>query len=211
MPGDAELNSDTDNPARHIARGDCERCRAGLIAQPVNAWSSMAYLGAGAVLAARTHRIRGAPLALAAVGAGSMAYHGPGGPWGQWLHDVSLASVPALAASRELASGPLGGALNGALVGAAGAMLRSRPGSANAVVATLGALAGVTALLRAPRRPARAQVVGAGLLLAGVGVHSATRTGMRWCRPDSHLQGHALWHVLSATGLALMAHGRSGV
>lgn len=59
---------------------------------------------------------------------------------------------------------------------------------------------GVTAV----RRPR--QLIGlAGpiaVLAAGAAVNAMTRTGGRWCRPDSVLQGHGIWHLASAAGLA---------
>lgn len=40
------------------------------------------------------------------------------------------------------------------------------------------------------------------VLAAGAVVNAMTRTGGRWCRPDSALQGHGIWHLASAAGLA---------
>lgn len=40
------------------------------------------------------------------------------------------------------------------------------------------------------------------LLGTGLVVHQLTQTGRRCCRPESIWQGHALWHVLSALGVA---------
>ena len=40
------------------------------------------------------------------------------------------------------------------------------------------------------------------LVLGGAAVvHAASRTGGRWCDPDAVVQGHAVWHVLSAGAL----------
>ena len=50
-----------------------------------------------------------------------------------------------------------------------------------------------------PRPPAAAVVA---LALAAV-VNVLSRTGAPLCRPDSLLQGHAVWHVLTAVGAAL--------
>jgi drug/metabolite transporter (DMT)-like permease len=61
--------------------------------------------------------------------------------------------------------------------------------------------AGVVATLVVnPPRLAR-RVTSAGLFAAGVAVHRASRTGRLLCRPDSVLQGHALWHVLTAAAV----------
>ena len=56
---------------------DCEALRDGLLAQPVNSLSSLAYVAAAIVLVRRQPRHRVPALALAAVGVGSFLYHGP--------------------------------------------------------------------------------------------------------------------------------------
>lgn len=76
----------------HVAVSDCERIRSGLIAQPVNSLSSLAYCGAGMWILRRSPRdVRRRSLAAAAVAAGfgSAAYHGPGGRSGKALHDLT--------------------------------------------------------------------------------------------------------------------------
>ena len=40
-------------------------------------------------------------------------------------------------------------------------------------------------------------------LALGAVANVLSRTGAPLCRPDSLLQGHALWHVLTAVGAAL--------
>ena len=50
-----------------------------------------------------------------------------------------------------------------------------------------------------PRPPALALAA----LAAGAVLNVLTRTGAPLCRPDSYLQGHAGWHVLTAVALAL--------
>lgn len=79
----------------HVAEGDCEAIRAGLVAQPANAVSSLAFVAA-AVPIARAARRRERPawravaVATAIEGVGSLAYHGPGGRWAKALHDGGL-------------------------------------------------------------------------------------------------------------------------
>ena len=67
--------------------GDCERFHDGLVAEPVNALSSVAYIAAGAYVW-RHNRPAGA--ALVAVGIGSLASHGPGGTLAQVLHNGAI-------------------------------------------------------------------------------------------------------------------------
>ena len=95
---------------------------------------------------------------LAAVGLGSIGYHGPGTKAGKALHD--------------------------------GALLALVPVVASAVV-----------------RPNRHLAAAAGIGASSAVLHAGTRTGCRGCRPDSPLQGHGLWHLLSAASIALLADG----
>lgn len=94
---------------RHVADGDCEAIRPGLIGQPANTVSSLAFVAA-AVPIARAARRRRQPawtavaLAAAIEGAGSVAYHGPGGRRAKALHDgglVGLAAALGVALGRE--------------------------------------------------------------------------------------------------------------
>lgn len=154
-------------PRVHVAASDCERIRPGLVAQPVNTVSSLAYCAAGAAVLRNGPRSRGrVSLGLAAIaaGLGSATYHGPGGRAGRAMHDVTAA-----------------------------------------------ALAGRIAFaLAKPRVGAVRRFVTVGCLTAAVGVHAASRTGRALCRPDSPWQGHALWHLLGAAAVVVVADERSG-
>ena len=95
--------------SRHVAASDCERVRPGLIAQPANTISSLAFVAA-AVPISRAARARANPAwqavaaAAAIEGLGSVAYHGPGGNGAKRLHDagiVALAAALAVAVGRE--------------------------------------------------------------------------------------------------------------
>ncbi|MGH8997766.1 MAG: hypothetical protein ACRDY7_00040, partial [Acidimicrobiia bacterium] len=71
---------------------DCEHLRDGLLAQPANALTSLAYVAAGAEVLRQARRAR-APLAAAGgvalmgVGAGSYAFHGPQPSWADAAHN----------------------------------------------------------------------------------------------------------------------------
>jgi hypothetical protein len=86
------------DPARpHVATSDCERIRPGLIGQPANALSSLAFVAAAVPIARRS---RGANRAWAGVaaaaafeGLGSVAYHGPGGRLSKAVHDAGLVAL----------------------------------------------------------------------------------------------------------------------
>ena len=102
--------ADVRTPPRVLATSDCERCRPGLVTQPANTVSSLAYVaaGAGVLVEARRRPATAHPGAaavgwsLVAVGAGSVAYHGPGGGVGRWLHDASLLAMTGLVALSDV-------------------------------------------------------------------------------------------------------------
>jgi hypothetical protein len=151
-----------------LGAGDCERIGSGLVAQPVNTASALAYLAVGAWLAGRGRPRVG--LVVAAAGVGSVDYHGLGSPGAHLLHDASLYAVVGLVAWREVAR----------------RARRERPVNRAAYRAALA----VTA--------------------AGLACWLAGRTGSPLCDPDSPLQGHAAWHLLSAAALALWAEAALG-
>jgi hypothetical protein len=171
---------ETDSPAAGpraergaLGASDCEAIRAGLLAQPVAAVSSLGYVAlGGALLAAwsdlpegerRTAQTYAGLLML--VGVGSVAYHGPQGPGAQLLHDLPIGLVLVMAVGVPVSR-------------------RAR---------------GRTELHTASRRRVRS-LVG---LTAGAGLaYLAGRTRAPSCRPDSMLQAHAVWHLASAGALA---------
>jgi hypothetical protein len=143
-------------PVLALGGSDCEALHDGLLGQPANSLSSLAYVvAAGYVL--RRGGPRGPALALALVGVGSVLYHGPMPPGADLVHNGSLIAVPLAAV-------------------------------------------GVAARRHSfPRPPALALAA----LAAGAAVNVLARTGAPLCRPDSLVQGHAVWHVLTAAGAAL--------
>jgi hypothetical protein len=92
-----------------LGAGDCERLHGGLVAQPVNTASALAYVAVGAWLVGRGLRAGpGRPLAVVglavvAAGVGSVDYHGPGSPAARLLHDGGLYAVVGLVAWHEAA------------------------------------------------------------------------------------------------------------
>jgi hypothetical protein len=164
-----------------LGAGDCERLHDGLIAQPVNTASALAYVAVGAWLAGRG--LRAGPgrgplvafgLAVTAAGAGSVDYHGPGSPAARLLHDGSLYLVVGLVAWREVTR----------WVGRAPA--------------------GAPTPAWTPRRRARYRAAWAAAT-AGAACWWLGRTASPWCDPDSLLQPHAAWHLLGAAALACWA------
>lgn len=120
-----------------LGASDCEALRDGLLGQPVNALSSVAYLVAGAYVLRR-----GGPrmpaLALAAVGVGSFLYHGPMTPGSGLAHDGSIvalaATVPLAWRRRSLGLPPVAAVVAGGTAIVVNVLTRTgaplcRPGS----------------------------------------------------------------------------------
>jgi hypothetical protein len=117
-------------PGPHVAVSDCERIRPGLIGQPMNTISSLAFVAAAVPIARRARRAgslawTGVAAAAALEGFGSVAYHGPGGRAGKAVHDVGLVALfttIAAARLREAQRRPRPGAL---ALGAAAVVLHT--------------------------------------------------------------------------------------
>jgi hypothetical protein len=201
----------------YIGESDCEAIGDGLLRQPANAISSMAYLGAAFVVltwtgsAARRERLYRRVLAalLAATGVGSVLYHGPQTGPSHYLHDVTFLSLLWFVAATNLTSVRSMGRRPTLGIAAAGtvAILVIRtgtPASANVMAALLVLIVVVSDFM-----VRRAVVVAApwypvALAVAGLAVAAlvAGRTGSPICAPGSPLQAHAVWHVLSAIAIA---------
>ena len=200
-----------------LGAGDCERLHDGLVAQPVNTASALAYLLAAAWLArsARRHRDPAAlalGCAAAWAGVGSGDFHGPGSPAARWLHDAGLAAAVSFVAVHDLA-GPAGARRRvvpawAAVAGAGGVLLALAPGAGGALAGALGVAvaAGEVAARRrragwSPRQRT-AWRAGVAALAVGAACWWLGRTGGPLCDPDSPLQPHAAWHLLTAFALA---------
>lgn len=189
---------------RVLADSDCERCRHGLITQPANTVSSLAYVVAGADLLRRPEPDRPFAWAVIAVGLGSVAYHGPGGGVGKWAHDASLIAMLALLGLSDVTVAE-GRAMPPGSVAAVtvGASVAAHPRTTDAAQLVVGASAVVAEARRYLRRRAsvREAAVALPLITAGAVAQMLGRTGERWCRPDATFQPHAAWHALSAGAL----------
>ena len=179
---------ETAAPGAGDARGrmgatDCERLRAGPVAQPVNTLTSLGYVaGAGMVLC----RVgRGNPdgrrpvvvysALLALVGAGSVAFHGPQPAGAKLMHDLPIPVLLGVALGT-----PLARRLRGA---------EPAPGWTKGRAAAL-----------------------AGITVAAAACYAAGRTGAPTCDPDSPVQFHGAWHLVSAAAFVVGAdilHGGS--
>jgi hypothetical protein len=151
---------------------DCERIRCGVLAQRVNAGTSLAYTvaAAGMIVPAKRsgglHRVALILYAasLGAVGIGSVAYHGPQPRWARRVHDGSIAASLACTLLVTVTAQPSP---------FKGVRVQLRP------VLSLMTLAGAA--------------------------YRAGRSQSRWCNPDSLVQLHGLWHMLSAGSALTLA------
>jgi hypothetical protein len=210
-------------PERVLASSDCEALREGWITQPANTISSLAYVGVGVGL---VHEARHRPpdqrraactaaVALAAVGLGSVAYHGPGGVLGRRLHDASIVAATGFLALGDLQRvrrrprpGPRElAALAGLALGSTGPRT-SAP--AQAMAGGLAVVADGAAWWTDPTgsRARRLRTGATALWLLGGTAQGTGRTGGPACRPDGRLQVHAGWHLLSALALGLTARAQ---
>lgn len=216
------MRAELASAVRHVAASDCEAITQHLIAQPANTVSSLAYVVAGGLLLTRSRRVlpsarlraRAVAAALVAVGVGSVAFHGPGGPVAHWLHDLSIVAVALAAltpATGTADRGPVRRRAVTLLVAgtAAGILLALVPSAGNAL-AVPGLAAAIAMTARRRTGPTLHALGGLVLLAGGAALGALSRTGEPLCHPAALLQGHAAWHVLSAAGLALLACALDG-
>ena len=196
---------------------DCEHIGQGLLAQPANTLSSLTYVLAGALLLWRALTSRSgsriAPAVYAVtvigVGIGSAAFHGPMPAGGRFAHDLSIAAVLAFIIGYDVALAR-GAAANAGLAmfigvtGACAVVLALSPDAGNALDAVLVAgavVAEIGATRSVPGRTTadtRLWIVIAGVVAIGALLNALGRTDAPLCEPDSPVQLHALWHVLTA-------------
>jgi hypothetical protein len=195
---------------------DCERIDVVGVAQAVNTATSLAYLVAGVIVMTIGRRRRRPVAVLLGVlllgeGAGSALYHGDPGTLGQWLHDVAFLGILGLLAGWHV--GRLYGREDaGAWVGALGVTIAvglAHPALTGAVTAVAVVLVTSVVVAEAVARRRRLPPVYdarfiALLVVAGV-TYVLGRSGSPLCDPDSFVQLHSAWHVLSALALVVWA------
>jgi hypothetical protein len=195
---------------------DCEAHDGGLFAQDVNAWSSIAYIVVGAIIAAVVTRRRmpivflGLAAALVAEGVGSVLYHGEPSAGTRVLHDAAAVAILGFIAGWHTGRLARSRAAAGATIGLGAGLVAGIVGGLSTAMVTNGAVAVgvglvVTAEVSARRRRlvpvpnAATLVLGAlAVLTWGLGTSDSPL-----CAPDSWAQPHGAWHVLSA--LAVLA------
>ena len=214
-----------------LGTSDCERIGNAALAQPVNAWSSLAFLLAGAWVLTVASRSRTRRVELAVYGAavasnavGGMLFHGWQSEGARWVHDMAILSVlvfiAVFGAARRWDRGTGWTIRAFALaLGVLGGVLAAVPSAAYAVYAVTGVVAGFGELLEVRREfpqirregiPAERRALLGALAAFSLGVTAffVGRTGGALCDPSSPMQWHAVWHVAAAAAMALYAVGR---
>lgn len=200
----------------------CEQELCALVVNPADTWSNLAYL-IGAIAMWRIVRARGradlahfAP-ASAAVGIFSFAYHASYTWMLQFFDFVGMFVFCFLVIARNAVRlGQVAPArertawLGGTLLASACVpplFYAGAPIQATVFVCIVASIAQEVALYRRGERAGYAPYWTALALLGAAAAFSAADVTRAWCDPMNHwLQGHALWHVLSAASLvALLA------
>jgi hypothetical protein len=190
----------------------CEERLCASVAEPANAWSSVAYVLVGAYLAAHAARAKDARLwavvaAEVLIGLGSFAFHATGTFVGELVDQVGMFMLSCLilafaaGKARGLPAGRT--ALLYAGLTAASSLFNVLVRPAGIPLFSLELVAGLgweVAMYRraADKAPYRRLFEGIGVFLASFAIW-VTDIGRVLCRPDNHLiTGHAVWHVLNA-------------
>ncbi|MFI5914319.1 ceramidase domain-containing protein [Dactylosporangium sp. NPDC051541] len=205
-----------------VGRGGnfCEAARPGLIRQPANTFSNLGFVIAGLLIAWRTVPTPvKAPMAgiVVLLGPASAAMHATQSAAGGALDMLSMYLIAAFAVSyavmRWFGQGYalFAGVFVGCVAGCALAGLYTAPipvvmyaGNVAFGVLLITAVALEVAIIRRRRttsRPLYAYASIAAMLLA-FAIWNVTNHGL--CAPHSLLQGHAVWHLLSAVAAYLL-------
>lgn len=201
-----------------MGSADCESIGDALLAQPVNALSSLAYVVVGAIIVAFAVRGRRAVVpslvyatCVAAIGIGSVLFHGPQTTGSQVLHDLPILITVLFVVVADLAL--LVPRLRRPWAVFAGASIAATALSvADAELGAIAAGISVAAIVvlevvvyRRDARgiPRRRQLSIYGVIAAIVAVAATAwllgRTGSPACDPESMFQFHGLWHLVSAS------------
>ncbi len=207
--------------AARIGDSDCETLAVDdVFAQPVNAITSLAYVGVGIAIAVaivarrlRSGRIESIVYAvcLAAIGVGSVAFHGPQPAGSRLMHDLPILVTAMFMVLHDLGLlvrrfPPLLPTLAVATAIVLGVSLASADAGVALTGVALIALIVVEVVIYRRRLRRSSERVQRAFYGAIVGV--ALFAGLSWvlgrtdspvCEPDSILQAHGLWHLLSAT------------
>ena len=200
-----------------LGESDCEGVGRGILAQPINAVSSLAFTVVALLMVPYVSRANGFErslrtafvTALAATGIGSFLYHGPQTVGSQYLHDITfllaLAVIAAASGWAGLRWTPRSVWVGlGSLFVVLTAVLLLAPGVTNVFAGVLVlAVAATHVVLHRMHAPDRSWSIAAAVaMVLALVFFLIGRTGGPLCESGSWFQGHALWHVFSALALA---------
>ncbi len=203
-----------------LGSSDCEAVASGWLSQPVNALTSLSYAIVGLALVPWALGARGGErwlrvlvaAGLVLTGIGSVMYHGPQGTGSGFLHDASFLLVLvgigvadiAVAAHWTARSMEMAVVAAVTIVAVVVAVLPSATNVA-AAVAAVAIVIGDVGLRRVGDMDSRWYLVAVVVFVAAVVAYLAGRTGSPVCAPDSPIQWHGAWHVLSAVAIGAYA------
>lgn len=176
---------------------DCEEVVHGLLGQPVNSLTALAFVVAGVVIIWRSDHMW-VGIASVATGIGSFLFHGPMPPYSAWVHDVTLAWLLLVVAGHGR-SWERWAHLPGLLMIA---VVIAVPGAGDPVGVALAALA-IVLLLIDDRSIATIGPLTLLVVVAVIGRLGAT--GGPLCDPTSIWQPHGLWHLGAAAAVTWWA------
>jgi hypothetical protein len=198
---------------------DCELRDDWFLRQDVNAWTSLSYVAATAVLLVLVARTR-MPTTfgllasmLALEGVGSLLYHGGDGDVAQLLHDIPLEGLLGFVAgwhAGRLVDAAARGAWLGTLLGiaAASAAWAVAPGTVTVVAACGIAVVAIGEVVSRRHACPPLWPLPLILLVAAAGAAWVAGTpGSPVCDARSWLQPHGLWHVLTAVAIVWWVSG----
>jgi hypothetical protein len=190
---------------------DCEAHDAGLFAQDVNAWTSLALVAVGLVIVGFVvgRRLPAAFVGLAgavvAGGVGSMLYHGDPGDLSQLVHDGTLVASAGFVAGWHIGRLRPGRADVTAIVGLVTGLAAGVVGASTSALVTDAFVAIAVAAIAisevlARRRRLTPVIDATVLAVAAIGIVAwlLGRPDSPLCDPASWAQPHGLWHLLSA-------------
>jgi len=199
-----------------LGESDCEEIHEGLLKQPINAWTSLAFSVVGLLIALSAMKVTGPErtirvtfgLLLVVTGIGSFLFHGPQPAASHFAHDITfLAAVWFLAVmnlNEAYSWWPGTGWIAFAVgTGIMALLLVVFPDTTNILTGiTLAAL--VVADLAIQRRGG---VIGGwygvalGAMVVAVGLLVIGKSGSPLCDPAGAFQGHGGWHLFAAIAL----------
>ncbi len=201
---------------QQLGGSDCELIGGGMLAQPVNALTSLAFWAVGLLIIRWAFAVKGRERAVRGVfgllliltGLGSFLFHGTQGQGSQFVHDASFLVAIWFVASTNIARACRSDSVLGWVVFAIGSIVFTAAVAGSAAVTNTLMVLAVVALVASDvalrsRFSVRRWWYGASLVasIAGLAMFVIGRTGSPACNPESLWQGHGAWHVLGAVAL----------